>query len=152
MGKRVKVSFPMSSDEGSMECMYAQAQGDGVYVLDNSPFYAFDISYCDEFVAKEVNGGLVFSHVVSRSGHSTYRIKIPKNKKHTYFLKYWKKLKDEGCSYEGSSVNSRRLYAIDVPPAADINKVYGIMEDYEQLGIWEFEEGHCYDGDRNIYI
>lgn len=149
MVDRVKVSFH-ASDDGLMERMYARPLGDGRYVLDNSPFYVFDVSYCDEFVARDVDGELVFSHVTSRGGHSTYRIRLPEGKDHSHFLAYWKEIESEGCSYEGSSVNSRRLYAIDIPPGADVNKVYGAMQKYEDLGVWEFEEGH-YSGSSQMH-
>lgn len=140
MTQRVKVSFPMG--DGTVERMYAKPVGEGRYILDNSPFYVFDISYCDEFSADHVEEELVFSRVISRSGHSTYRIKLPEGEDHSYFLKYWVDLAAEGCTYEGSSVSSRLLYTIDLPPGVDVMNVYKIMDQYEQQGIWEFEEGH----------
>lgn len=140
---RVKVSFPISGEQGgSVEVMYAQPLGDNRYVLDNSPFYAFDISYCDEFFVNEIDGEKVFTRIASRGGHSTYRIKIPEGKDHSYFLTYWPKLKDLGCTYEGSSVNVKRLYAIDMPPGVDVERAYRVMEEYEGQNVWEFEEGH----------
>ncbi|GLS27580.1 hypothetical protein GCM10007877_32990 [Marinibactrum halimedae] len=141
---RVKISFPISSEYGAVERMFAQHTADNRYVLDNSPFYAFDISFCDEFFVKEVNGEKVFSGLASRGGHSTYRIKLPKNKDHEYFLNYWEPLKELGCSFEGSSANERRLYSIDMPPDVNVHKAYQVMESLEDEGIWEFEEGHYY--------
>lgn len=38
---------------------------------------------------------------------------------------------------------SGRLFAIDVPPEADIHGVYSMLEDGEREGAWDFEEGHC---------
>lgn len=122
MDQRVKVSFPL--EQGSVERMYAKPVGDGHYVLDNSPFYAFDISYCGEFLANKVDEELMFSRVISRGGHSTYRIKLPDGADHSCFLKYWDDLAKEECTYEGSSVNTRRLYAIDMPPGVDIVKAF----------------------------
>lgn len=142
MNDRVKVAFPISESDPSVERMYAKSLGEGRYVLDNSPFYAFDVSYCDEFYATDVNGEIIFSRVISRGGHSTYRIRIPPDKDHSYFLAHWKDLERQGCSYEGSTANNQRLYAVDIPPGANVRKVYDLMQKYENEGIWEFEEGH----------
>lgn len=139
---RVKVSFPISDGQGAVENMYAQPLGDNRYILDNTPFYVFDISFCDEFFADHVDDEIVFSRVASRGGHSTYRIKIPEGKGHDYFLKHWGKLEQLGCTFEGSSVNRCRLYAVDIPPNVDVFKAYEVMEEYENQGVWEFEEGH----------
>jgi len=140
---RVKVAFSISGEQGgTVENMYAQPVEGNRYVLDNSPFYAFDISFCDEFFADEISGGLVFSSIASRGGHSTYRIKIPVGKDHDYFLSYWDELAALGCSYEGSSANLRMLYSIDMAPSVDIHKAYSVLEKYEELKIWEFEEAH----------
>lgn len=116
MAECIKIKFPIEDGSNDSEIMFALPSGDDCYVLDNSPFYTFGISYCDEFKVKPVDGELIFDTIVTRSGHSTYRIKIPVDKGHDYFLMYWQLLEDLGCSYEGSSVNKRRLYAIDIPP------------------------------------
>lgn len=140
---RVKVAFPISDEQnGTTESMYAQPVERNRYFLDNSPFYTFDISYCDEFFADEIDGILVFSSIASRGGHSTYRIKTPAGKGHDYFLIYWEELAVLGCSYEGSSVNVNRIYSIDIAPNVDVFKAYNVMEKNEGLGVWEFEEGH----------
>jgi hypothetical protein len=140
---RVKVAFPIENVNGStIENMHALPLGNQRYVLDNSPFYAFDISFCDEFFADGIDGEIVFSKIASRGGHSTYRIKIPIGKSHDYFLKYWDELEKLGCTFEGSSANLKRLYAIDVPPGVDVFSAYKVMEKYEGQGVWEFEEGH----------
>ena len=142
MKDRIKIKFPIEEGSADSEVMYAMPSGNGFYVLDNSPFYTFGISYCDEFKAKSNDGELIFDSIVARSGHSTYRIKLPLNKEHNYFLEHWTLLADLGCSYEGSSVNKKRLYSIDMPPNVDVFQAYKIMEDLENKGVWEFEEGH----------
>lgn len=140
---RIKVRFPLGkSIKDGVELMYAKPLSGNRFVLDNSPFYAFGISFGDEFYVEDTNDQKTFYSIASRGGHSTYRIKLPEGKDHNYFLSYWEKLGSLGCSYEGSSVNIRRLYAIDMPPDVDIHKAYSVLEEYENLGIWEFEEGH----------
>ncbi|WP_434362364.1 DUF4265 domain-containing protein [Parasalinivibrio latis] len=147
MSKREKIRFPIEEGKSEVEVMYAKPAGHNVYVLDNSPFYAFGISFCDEFIVKTIDGVLEFDKILSRSGHSTYRIRIPNGKNHDYFLENWKELMALGCTFEGSSANSKRLYAIDVPPSSNIIDVYNTMQKIEDLGIWEFEEGHYCDPD-----
>lgn len=139
---RVKIRFPVDDGDKESEWMYALPTGYGSFVLDNSPFYVYCISYCDEFKAKHIDGELIFDSIVARSGHSTYRIKIPVDKGHEYFLMYWHELEKLGCSYEGSSVSRARLYSIDIPPNVEVIQAYNVMENFEKKGIWEFEEGH----------
>src|SRR5215472_2433431 len=78
--------------------------------------------------------------VAIRGGHSTYRLVLPEDATEERFLQDWSPLKKLGCAYERAT---RRFVAIDVPPAADIYAVYKALEDGENAGRWEFEEGHC---------
>lgn len=147
---RVMASFLVGDGEaGIVERMHAITQGEGHYVLDNSPFYAFGISFGDVFAATEKDGALVFSEVVSRGGHSTYRVKLPAEREHAYFLENWVELEQLGCTFEGSSANAERLYAIDIPPGVDVFKAYQILEEKEQQGTWSFEEGHYFNPQEN---
>jgi len=140
------VSFPVGEgDERIVERMHAIPQGDGSYLLDNSPFYAFGISFEDLFSAVPQEGELVFSKVISRGGHSTYRIKLSVGRDHAFFLKHWSGLEKLGCTYEGSSASLGRLYSIDIPPGVDVFEVYRLLEQGEQNNIWNFEEAHYFD-------
>lgn len=140
---RVMVTF--LAEDGIVERMHAITHADGSYILDNSPFYAFGISLGDRFTATKKDGELLFAEVVARGGHSTYRIKLPVGCGHPYFLEHWAQLEELGCTFEGSSANPERLYAIDMPPGVDVLKAYQILEEKEQQGIWTFEEGHYFD-------
>ncbi|MFC3654564.1 DUF4265 domain-containing protein [Xanthomonas hyacinthi] len=140
------MEFPVSEGgEHLVERMHALARGDGNFVLDNSPFYAFGISCGDVFSASpSEDGGLVFSEVVSRGGHSTYRVKLPAGRKHEDFLAHWLVLEKLGCTYEGSSANPERLYSIDVPAGADVFEIYRLLEEGEREKAWFFEEGYYF--------
>jgi hypothetical protein len=89
---------------------------------------------------------LVFSSVAQRGGHSTYRLKLPRGASHGYFLEFWPRLGNLGCTYEGADA-SRRLYSIDIPPDVSVQEVYDTLTQLETAGIIEFEEGH-YGGKR----
>lgn len=145
------VSFRVTNgDQVVVERMHAFVQGGGQYLLDNSPFHAFDISYGDVFTAEPVDGDLVFSAVVSRGGHSTYRVRLPIGLGHEHFLRHWPLLESLGCTYEGSSATQARLYSIDIPPGTDVDAVYRLLEDGERQNLWVFEEAH-YVGPRDSH-
>jgi hypothetical protein len=136
----MKIAFHL--EDGSVENMHADLLPEGTFRLDNVPFHVRGISYGDEFTVVPEDGRLFFSNVVRRGGHSTYRVKLPKGSPHSHFLERWAPLKTLGCTYEGSSLGERRLYAIDVPPGADVHAVYALLEEGEAADHWVFEEGH----------
>jgi hypothetical protein len=136
----LKVAFRL--EDGSVENMHADLLPNGTFRLDNSPFYFYGISWGDEFAAEVEDGRLFFSEVTRRGGHSTYRVKLPAGSPHGHFLERWTPLEALGCTYEGSSTGERRLYAIDVPPGANVHAIYALLEEGEAAGHWVFEEGH----------
>jgi len=136
-----KVIFPLDAGAwhgSATESVWVDDVGKGRYVLENSPFYAFGVSYQDVVSAKEVDGELVFDEVISRGGHSTYRLMVSGG--HEDFDCYWKSLQQMGCTYE-EGLN--RLISVDVPPLTDIYAAYNAFVAGEQAGVWSFEEGHC---------
>ena len=119
------------------ERLWAKPIGEGQFRLRNTPFFTFGISAEDDIVADWQDDQLVFTRVTSRGGHSTYRIRVVKEKAHL-FPQYWKPLQDLGCTYEEGLV-----FAVDVPPGVNIYEVYRALEKGEADGAWGFEEGHC---------
>jgi Domain of unknown function (DUF4265) len=140
----IYVSFPL--EDGTFENLHAKRISEDVYELDNSPFYVYDISFKDKFSIKIAQDRILFNEIISRSGHSTYRIKILSGKLHDDFLEFFDDLKKIGCSFEGSNKSEELLYSIDVPSSADIKKVYDILEKKEKDGFWQFEEAHFFKG------
>jgi uncharacterized protein DUF4265 len=147
----VKISFecdPEGLSRGSPERLWAKPVSSDskatYFELQNSPFYAKGVSYLDIVDAKESAPGAgdwKYSRTHLPSGHSTYRILIDKGR--SDFAEWWSKLEAKGCTYEYSDEGSSRLYAVDVPPTANIQDVYRILEDAEKQGVWTFQEGHC---------
>ena len=137
----VKIFFRLGDDAPTpTETLWARPLGDRLFELNNSPFYAFGVSYLDKvFAAEAGDGALEFSGVAERGGHSTYRVFLEEGVSSDQFEEYWKRLERLGCSYEGAK---ERLFSIDVPPAADIYQVYSILEEGEAAGRWDFEEAH----------
>jgi hypothetical protein len=125
------------------ERLWATPVGIRLYRLENSPLYAYGVSYQDVVVArKDADTLLRFVSVQSRGGHSTYRVVLKAASTKADFERHWKPLEQLGCTYE-SSADPENVFAIDVPPSTDVYVVYPLLEDGERDGVWEFEEGHC---------
>jgi hypothetical protein len=138
----VKIAFDVSAGgDFSVERLWAIPTDDGVYIIDNSPFHVYGISYGDRVFARNQNGELCSTRVAGRGGHSTYRVRLPLRMDHSYFKKYWKPLEELGCSYEGAS-GSNKIYSIDIPILDKVPEVYRILQDLEDRNVWTFEEAH----------
>ena len=121
------------------ESLWGKRYDDPYFQVQSIPFYLKGISYNDIISVQIINGMYNFDKVISVSGHSNYRVYI-KNENDEGFKKYWQPLENIGCSYENAN---SKLFAIDVPPKTDIDKVYELLETGEKENFWEFEEGNC---------
>lgn len=110
-------------------------------VVDNSPFIIYGISVGDTISYTREGDDFVFSSIVKAGGHSTYRVILPEGKGHDYFLQYWDDLENLGCTYEGAE-GVRKLYSIDIPNISNVGAAYSVLQKFEDLGVWEFEEAH----------
>jgi hypothetical protein len=138
----VKIIIPLPKDNlagADTESIWAELQGDGTYKIKNVPFYAKGIS-CEDVVEVEPHGGaLVFKGVVRHNGHSTYRIYANAGRTAPDVAPLIEKLKQMHCDIEPAT---DKLVGVDVLPEADIHKIYKIMEEAENAGIIDFQEGH----------
>lgn len=134
-----KIRFAL--DDGVVEIMHVRLLPDVSLVLDNIPFYAYGVSCGDTIATERDEDGLMFVGVLARGGHSTYRVRLPAFAGDERFLMRWSELEVLGCTYEGSNVGERLLYAVDVPSHAAVAEVYRLLEQGESEGDWEFEEG-----------
>lgn len=114
----------------------------------NSAFFARGISHLDvvEVTHSEDKVTLEFARVVERSGHSTYMLIATADE--TSFQSYWSRLEATGCTYESTHINlnmgRRLLLSVDVPPSANLNEAYQILESGETDGAWVFQEGYTH--------
>jgi hypothetical protein len=143
-GVRIRVETPPDEDgypPSSVEWLWAERLPDGNYKIDSIPIYAKNLSDGDIVSANAIDGALHFGKVVERSGHSTYRVMLQNGAslEDPQVAPFWRPMADLGCSYEG--LGNSPLFAIDVPPEADINKVFAHLERGLQENIWDFEEG-----------
>ena len=144
----IKIHFNLEPSEWhstTVESLWARKlpvdDGTLVFELQNAPFDAFGVSYLDIVRAVEMDGALFFASVALPGGHSTYRLLVTWPS--PAFDAAWAGLSQHGCTYESGNSGGRKLFSVDVPPAAGIHEVYRLLEAGEAQGVWTFEEGHC---------
>ena len=132
-----KVLFRVPEEDGSaqVETLWATALGDDRYRLDNSPFYAYSVSWEDIVYAPfdEQEGMPAFVRVDQKSGHRTVRVifdpPVQDGSKSDAVLQGLCSL---GCTYEGAN---RGYMSIDLPPGVQLEKVRQYL--IEQSAQWE---------------
>ena len=138
-----KIYLPLNADDwhgSSSESIWAEKLDNSLFKVKNLPYYFKELSFNDVISIAEINGDMYIKDVIERSGHSTYRIILHDSSETKKFTKYWTPLEMLGCTYENAT---NKLFAIDIPPNANIYEVYKLLEKGETDAIWEFEEGHC---------
>jgi len=121
----VKVLFLVTSEDGlaHTETMWATDMGDDRYRLENSPFYAYSVSWDDIVYAPfdPAQGFRTFQSVTAKSGNRTIRVRfnppVAAGNESDGILAGLVKL---GCSYECATKSE---YSINLPPAVDIFKI-----------------------------
>jgi Domain of unknown function (DUF4265) len=139
----VKIKIPLHPNDASgvdAEWLWAEPTGQNGFILRNVPFLVDGLSFGDTVAARLDGGAFVFDKVINRGGHSTYRIYAKVDRSSADLESLFETLRSMKCEFE--RVNNR-LVGVDVLPEADIYGVYQALEDGENLGIMEFDEGHC---------
>ncbi len=144
MPELVKVSFALSHNERhgtiEVESLWAESLGNDRYRLRNVPIYVFGYSERDIVAATMQDDRLVVSGVLSRGGHSTFRLFLRESLSDGKFLEHWAPLSVLGCTFERAT---HRCLGVDVPPEVDVSEVWRALDHGEAEGHWSFEEGHC---------
>ena len=134
---KILVPLPDGSWHGyGTEGLWAEPVSADHFRVLNTPFFAKGLSVDDVVAAKLGTDGYRFDGVVSRSGHSTYRV-IPEGDGD--LGPALANLRRLGCTWEEGPDG---LLAIDVPPESDIRAVFKALETSMNEGLWDFEEGH----------
>lgn len=138
-GAQQKIAFPIEVDgEASIEWIWAERLPSGDYRLDNSPFFAYGVSWLDVVSVMEDDHGLRFAGHVAPGGHSTFRVAAGGRDDLDRDHPLWQSILALGCSRE---IFDDALWAIDAPPTTDLARLVEILEDGERMNAWVWEVG-----------
>ena len=117
----VKVELRDRSDR--VETLWATPVGPDRYKLDNSPFYAYGVSWQDVIEARPVREGELptLVRVVQKSGNRTIRVVLDPpadQSEESATILDW--LVELGCSYEGAGPG---FISINIPPEVELEAV-----------------------------
>jgi hypothetical protein len=142
----VKVFFELQQDEDgyppvTCESMWATPADEGLYRLDNIPFFARGVAYEDIISAvRRDDGTLGFVKVIQPSRHSTLRVIVYEDSE-VPALRH--ELETLGCDTELSHIPN--LFAVDVPPSVSLDAVRHLLDAGNVSERWEYEEA-CLGG------
>jgi hypothetical protein len=136
-GPTAKVLFRITESDGSasVETLWAYDLGENRYKLDNSPFYAYGVSWGDTVLAPhdDAESHPTFHSVVVKSGYRTVRVMFdPPVRRGNESDVTLKKLVKLGCEYERANA---QYIVVSVPPSVDLAKVVEYL--VERKATWE---------------
>lgn len=137
----VKILFDLERDDDyppfGVESIWALKIVDGMFRIDNIPFYVRGLALGDVVRARPTSdGALQFDSIAKTSGHSTLRVVFFETGNREDFCK---ELEALGCQWEGAYEPS--LIAVDVPPSSDLPVVLKILADGCEKELFDYEEG-----------
>ena len=136
-----KVSFWLPEDEDGYppdrwEVLWAVKIEEGLYELDNIPFFARGVSSGDVTRTTTEDGLNVFERVVTPSDNSIFRIYVLGDGNVQDARAEFRLL---GCESELSHVS--RLFSVEIPASRSLSEVFALIKTGADTGRWEFEEG-----------
>ena len=131
------VKVLLQAPDGEIETLWATPVGGDSYRLENSPFYAYRVSWLDIVAARpDATGFLAFERIVRKSGHRTVRlILVPGINEAPEQHRVLDGLSELGCSWEGFNP---RYFSIDVPPGVELTAVADYLTRSGQQ--WEYAD------------
>jgi hypothetical protein len=132
---KVRLRGPQADE---IETLWATPVDPDLYRLDNSPFFAYGVSWEDVIEAHpDAHEFLEYVRCVRKSGNRTLRVIFQDFKSGDEPAQpILKRLVELGCSYEGMQP---RLVSINVPPRIDLSEVTRFLT--EQSGLqWEYAD------------
>ena len=130
-----QVKVVLFGPDGEVETPWANALGDDLYELDNTPWFAYGVSWKDVIEARPPAPGEFpeFVRVVKKSGYRTLRVMLdPPADQSAESMSILGRLHELGCTYEGMN---HRLISVDVPPEVDLMVIRAFLISTEQE--WE---------------
>jgi Domain of unknown function (DUF4265)/Uncharacterized protein conserved in bacteria (DUF2314) len=122
-------------DEVYVETPWAIRVGTNTFRLENSPYFAYRVSFGDivEAIPQKDVSSFLFKRVVEKSGNRTVRVILdPPSDKSRKSMKVLESLVEMGCSYEGANPG---YIAVNIPPEVDLEPVCDFLSKTGQQ--WE---------------
>lgn len=135
MKSKITLVYKDLEDNIAEETVWAQPLQNGLYQIDNIPFYAPNLSNKDIISVEEDEGILYFDDLVEASGHSTIQVIFFDDSKSKNLLK---KLEVMGCKWEG--MKGQPYYTIDIPSNISYSSVRVLLNKESELGILDYKE------------
>jgi Domain of unknown function (DUF4265) len=143
--RKISINIPpFDNPDVAVENLWAEELGDSLFRVDNIPFFVFGISLNDVVLTESISGLKTVVKVVRRGGHSTYRVRMAKDKNIDDFVAVWQQFSSLSCTFEGTG-EPDNIFSINVPPQTPVTEVYNMLEKHEEEGLWESEEAHFFD-------
>ena len=120
-----KVLFRVPNEDGTaeVETLWATPLGDDKYQLDNSPFYAYSVSWQDIVYAPfhPEEGFPTFERVLSKSGNRTIRVLFDSPvEADNPSGRVMQGLVALGCDYEGAN---KHYVSVNIPAGVELESV-----------------------------
>lgn len=138
--RHCKIFFKLEQDEDgyppvSVESLWALPVGEGLFKLDNIPFFATGIAVNDIISAEDEGGVLWYREVVQPSAHSTLRVIVYDENEVAQVRALFK---EKGCPTELSHIPG--LFAMDVPPEVPLEALKPLLDEGRAQERWDYEE------------
>jgi hypothetical protein len=117
------------------ESLWVRPLGEGLFQVDNIPFFAWDIALEDVVAADPEESVWRFRQIVRRSGHATLRLIIYDVAEVPAVIERFTRM---GCLGERSHIPG--LVALDVPPSTPWAEVKRLLVEGEANELWGYEE------------
>ncbi len=135
----VKVLFDLEQDEdgyppATAETLWAVRVGDGLFQIDNIPFFVHGIAVND-IVSATPEEIFRYKEVVRPSGHGTIRLIVSETSDVQAVRDLFRQL---GCSSELSHLP--HLIAVDVPPSVSPQELKKVLDAGQEQDRWGYEE------------
>lgn len=129
--KHIKVLFHLDRDEDgyppfSIEGLWCKKTSKDTYIVDNVPFYTYEISLGDEICIIEEDSEYHFQSVVKPSGNSTLRVHFNDER----IQEIRDKLFEMGCKVEISNISS--FISVNVPENVSLKGVEEFLTNIQE--------------------
>jgi hypothetical protein len=134
--EKVKILL-RGSENDEVETLWATPQGNHRYKLDNSPFYAYGVSWEDIVEVEHAEDGMLeFTRCIEKSGNRTVRVIFESPFEHPESKSVLERISHIGCSFEGMAPY---LISINVPADVDFAKVTAYLTSLTNVK-WEYAD------------